>query len=78
MHKDPTQWQSPEAFIPERFDPSSDYFKKPDGSKRHAWAYGPFLGGSRVCLGKSFADMILKFSMPLYFYYFNFELVKEE
>ena len=40
-------------------------------------AFSPFLGGTRVCLGKTFAETVLKFVLPMYFYYFDFELVDE-
>ena len=45
MHRDNHQWQKPDEFIPERFDPESKYFKRPDGGPRHPLAFGPFLGG---------------------------------
>ena len=31
-----------------------------------------------MCLGKTFAEVTLKFTLPLYYHYFNFELVKPE
>ena len=30
-HVNPNEWQDPLSFIPERFDPNSTYFKRPDG-----------------------------------------------
>lgn len=78
IHRDPEQWIEPEKFVPERFDPESTYFKRPDGGRRSHHAFSPFLGGSRVCLGKTFAEVTLKFTLPMYFHYFNFELVNEE
>lgn len=51
---------------------------KPDGGKRNPFAYSPFLGGSRVCLGKTFAEITLKFVIPLWYHFFDFEFVKEE
>ncbi len=46
----------PEEFIPDRFDPKSPYYLTPDGKKRHPLSFGPFLGGKRICLGKTFAE----------------------
>ena len=28
-------------------------------------------------MGKSFAELVMKFTFPMYFYYFDFELVEE-
>jgi len=76
MHKDPVEWQKPYEFIPERFMPDSEYFLRPDGKKRNPLAFTPFLGGQRVCLGKTFAEITLKFTLPMYTYFFDFEYVK--
>ena len=55
-----SQWQRPFEFLPERFDPDSPLFLTPDGKKRLPFAYTPFLGGRRVCFGKTFAEANLK------------------
>ncbi|RVU45852.1 cytochrome P450 [Lujinxingia sediminis] len=48
-HRHPDFWESPETFDPERFrDPKAE---------RPRFAYFPFLGGPRQCIGKSFAMM---------------------
>lgn len=36
------------------------------------------MGGQRVCLGKTFAEVALKLTIPLYYHFFDIELVKEE
>jgi cytochrome P450 len=61
----PDEWQEPENFIPERFDPESPYYLTPKGTKRHPMSFGPFLGGRRICLGKSFAENIAKVVFPI-------------
>ena len=78
IQNDAEEWRSPDKYYPERFDTKSELFKKPDGSKRNPLAFSPFLGGSRVCLGKSFAETVMKLTFPMYFYFFDFELVNEE
>jgi cytochrome P450 len=47
-HRHPDFWPEPERFDPERFLGSSD---------RHRFAYFPFGGGRRQCIGKAFALM---------------------
>ena len=53
---DPYEWKDPLKFIPERFDKLSDYYLKPNGEKRSPFSFTPFLGGSRICIGKTFAE----------------------
>jgi cytochrome P450 len=65
LHHNPEEWQDPEKYIPERFDPSSKFFLTPSGTKRHPMSYGPFLGGKRICLGKTFAENIVKCILPM-------------
>ncbi len=50
VHRHPNYWQDPEAFIPERFSPENE-------ANSHRYAYVPFGGGPRVCIGNSFAMM---------------------
>ena len=78
MHNNPKEWIEPFSFIPERFDSKSEYFKRPDGKPRNPLAFSPFLGGKRICLGKTFAETALKLTLPLYFHHFDFEFVDEE
>jgi cytochrome P450 len=47
-HRHPDFWDQPEKFMPERFLPS-----RSEG--RHKFAYFPFGGGLRVCIGNTFA-----------------------
>lgn len=49
-HRDPRWWSDPDRFDPSRFDPSTR-------STRPRWSYFPFGGGSRQCVGESFAWM---------------------
>lgn len=49
-HRDPAYWDDPDEFKPERFE------KDPV----HLYAFIPFGGGPRTCIGKNFALMELK------------------
>ena len=60
MQNDRNEWFSPEKFMPERFDTNSPYYKRPDGNKRNPFSFNPFLGGKRICLGKTFAEIVAK------------------
>jgi len=61
------------VFNPDRFDSSSEWFKRPDGGVRNPFAFTPFLGGKRICLGKSLVDMAQKFTIPILFSAFDFK-----
>lgn len=78
MHHDRKEWIEPEKYIPERFDPNSKYFLRPDGSKRNPLAFTPFLGGHRICLGKTFAELTLKYTLPMYTHFFSYEWKNKE
>jgi cytochrome P450 len=47
-HRHPDFWENPEGFDPERFSPEAS-------KKRHRYAYFPFGGGPRLCLGMNFS-----------------------
>jgi len=49
-HRDPALWDDPERFDPERFTPERV-------AERHRFAYLPFSGGPRLCIGNEFALM---------------------
>lgn len=49
-HRDPRFWEEPEAFRPERWTPELR-------ASRPKFAYYPFSGGARVCIGEAFAWM---------------------
>jgi cytochrome P450 len=49
-HRHPEFWDDPERFDPDRFAPER-------GAARHRFAYLPFSGGPRLCIGNEFALM---------------------
>ena len=65
LHMNPDQWKEATRFIPERFDPLSPYYLTPDNKRRSPMSFGPFLGGKRVCLGKTFAENVAKAILPV-------------
>jgi len=50
LHRHPDHWENPEGFDPERFRPER-------AAKRPRYAYIPFGGGPRTCVGNHFAMM---------------------
>jgi cytochrome P450 len=50
LHHNPDVWDNPEGFDPDRFMPGQE-------KERHRFAYAPFGGGPRQCIGNNFALM---------------------
>ncbi len=65
-HRNPSIWHNPEGFDPERFG-SED--------TRSQFAYIPFGGGPRVCIGKNFALMEAQLCLAMLVQRFRLELV---
>ena len=65
-HRDPAQWENPEAFDPDRFDRQAAV---------PAFTYVPFGGGPRNCIGATFAQIEAKVVMARLFQRTQLELV---
>lgn len=63
---DEKQWKDPMKFIPERFDPTSEYFTTPEGKTRHPLSFCPFTFGTRTCPGRALGLMEMKI-LVIYF-----------
>ena len=68
MHRDARFWDSPETFDPERFLPER-------AADRHPFAYLPFGGGQRKCIGNHFALLEGTFALAMILRAFAVELV---
>lgn len=33
----------------------------------------PFIAGKRICLGKTFAEVVVRYTMAIFFYHFDLE-----
>ena len=78
MH-DPVQWPEPERYMPDRFDAKDEKWSKTtEGNPRNPLSFTPFFGGKRVCLGKTFAEVTVRFTVPLIFHFLDFEFVNKE
>ena len=73
-HFNPQQWKEPHRFLPERFNPDSEYFLTPAGKKRHPFAFCPFSFGPRACVGQNMAMMELKVFVAFMLLRVNYEI----
>ena len=69
----PNEWIEPRKFIPERFNSKSKYYMTPNGAKRNPYSFSPFLGGLRICVGKTFAEAVSKFATPTLLSHFTWD-----
>lgn len=67
VHRHPDFWEDPDKFDPERFS----FLNEP---KIHKFAYFPFGGGPRLCIGSSFAMMEMQVILALLIKNFDFKI----
>ncbi len=72
LHRDPANWPDPDRFDPDRFVPG--------GPKEnlHAYAYLPFGGGPRLCIGNQFALMEMQLLLALFVRQFDLKAVANQ
>lgn len=68
IHRDPDIWDEPLVFNPERF-------RKDKIKEKHRFAYFPFGGGPRLCIGNNFALMEMQIVVVMLVTRFTFSLV---
>jgi cytochrome P450 len=71
VHRHPKLWDEPERFDPARFDPERDI-------ARPRYAYFPFGGGARGCIGEPFAMQEALLGLAVLLRRVRFELVSRE
>ena len=69
LHRDPVNWPDPERFNPDRFAPGGVR------EQLHPYAYLPFGGGPRLCIGNQFALMEMQILLALIVRDFDFQPV---
>ena len=67
IHRDPKIWNEADSFIPERFS-------KENARAHHRFAYFPFGGGPRQCIGNNFALMEMQFIIVMMLQKFRFKV----
>lgn len=78
VHRDPKEWIDPLTYNPDRFNSKSPMYLRPDGKMRNPFSFCPFFGGKRICLGKTLAEYMTLFTLPLIMYHLDFEFVNAE
>jgi cytochrome P450 len=67
LHHDPDHWPDPDRFDPDRFEAGRE-------KERPAYAYLPFGGGPRLCIGNQFALLEMQIMLALLVQRFTFRL----
>ncbi|MGA5563978.1 cytochrome P450 [Streptomyces platensis] len=70
-HRDPELWPDPERFDPRRFDPEPE-------AARHRYAWFPFGGGPRACIGQHFSMLESVLALAVLLRGYELDAVDEE
>ena len=78
-HFDPDEWKNPLEFIPERFNPESEHYTKPNTDKtaRNSLSYIPFSFWFRSCPGQTLALLEIRVIVAYLFMNYNFKFDEE-
>lgn len=71
LHRRNTLWENPEIFDPDRFTPNRI-------KARHKYAYIPFGGGPRLCIGTHFAMMEMQLALAMILQKFFIKVVPDQ
>ena len=71
LHRNPEHWPDPDRFDPDRFAPGRD-------KERPSYAYLPFGGGPRLCIGNQFALMEMQILLALLVRTFDLRAVSDK
>ena len=71
LHRDKRYWPEPEKFRPLRFTAE-------EVKKRPKFAYLPYGGGPRVCIGNNFATMEIQIVLTMIIQRFHFEMIDDK
>lgn len=71
LHRNPKYWDKPNVFNPDNFLPERI-------KERHSYAYLPFGGGPRLCIGNNFALMEMQIMLALMARHFDFKLTSRQ
>ncbi|GAB4022994.1 cytochrome P450 [Spirosoma koreense] len=72
LHRDPANWSDPERFNPDRFAPGGEKDQLP------SYAYLPFGGGPRLCIGNQFALMEMQILLAMLVREFSIQAVPNQ
>jgi len=71
LHRDPTLWERPLEFDPDRFSPENS-------KARNRWNFIPFAGGVRPCIGEHFARLETTLALATIVRSMNIESIEDD
>lgn len=71
IHRNPAHWDQPHVFNPDRFTAAAE-------KERHPYAYMPFGGGPRLCIGNNFAMLEMQLVLQHFLGRFDISLANDQ